>query len=119
MKIISYAWTLPALEARVKTVTRRNWSDRYALSFKRDELVQAWDKLPRAGGQRVGTVRLTVKPYQEWTRDMPTADFWNEGLAYMQRLGYREAAEIWSRWHLDNRLLWVVRFQLLEVKHAA
>lgn len=41
MRIISFAWTSPALLAGAKTVTRRDWDDSYARRFSAGELVAA------------------------------------------------------------------------------
>ena len=118
MRIISFAWTTPALLAGVKVVTRRDWSEHYARSFKAGELVQAWDKLPRAGGKRVGTIRLTHAPIQENVRAAPRWAFKEEGLAWMAahdlRLQGLTPEAFWLRWREENPLLWVVRFELVE-----
>jgi hypothetical protein len=63
MKIISFAWTTPALLAGSKCVTRREWDKKYAESFEAGEYVQAFDKSPRAGGKCVAIIELTQKPY--------------------------------------------------------
>lgn len=55
VRIISFAWTTPALLKGEKTVTRRAWK---SCPFKKGDLAQAWDKLPRAKGKRVGTIRI-------------------------------------------------------------
>ena len=52
VKIISFAWTTPALLAGRKTVTRRDWSDRYALLFHADDFVAGYNRSPRHGGRR-------------------------------------------------------------------
>ena len=68
--IISFAWTTPQFLAGTKTVTRRDWSDRTFIQWRNawDEqrLVHAaYDKSPRSGGQKVGTLTLTARPYPE------------------------------------------------------
>lgn len=55
MRAISFAWTTPAFKARQKTVTRREWSDGYARSFKAGEVVEA---LARMAWPRKGRVLL-------------------------------------------------------------
>lgn len=117
MMIVSFALTMPALVAGEKSVTRREWTDGHARRFRRGDLVQAWDKSPRAHGKKGATIRLMVAPYQERARNMPSADWWNEGLAYLAEHGYRdEALAIWFGWHRDNPLLWVVRFALVSLE---
>ena len=39
----------------------------------------AWDKLPHAGGKKVGRFRLTCRPYWERLCDMPEEDLELEG----------------------------------------
>ncbi|KKN82008.1 hypothetical protein LCGC14_0312750 [marine sediment metagenome] len=118
MKIISFSYTVEALLAGAKTVTRRDWSERYARSFNAGEVVQAWDKLPRAGGKRVGAIRLTHAPFQENVRAAPRWAFADEGLAWMAvhdlRLQGLTPEAFWLRWREENPLLWVVRFELIE-----
>ncbi len=58
MNIISYAWTVDALLAGLKDVTRRDWPDKYAAQFKPGDLVQAYDKSARCGGKCRAIVRL-------------------------------------------------------------
>lgn len=82
--IISFAWTTQALLEGRKTVTRRIWAPRTVASIKRafDEgrrIHEAWDKLPHAGGKRVGYIELTERPRIEHLRDMPESDLEAEG----------------------------------------
>ena len=118
MKIISFAWTTPALIAREKTVTRREWSEPYARSFKPGELVQAWDKLPRAGGKRVGTIRIESVTY---SNDYPHHDYSLEGLSWMQAKGMKirgmDPAAFWLSWREIEAWMWVVRFQVVDMDH--
>ena len=58
--IISVAWTAPAVRARAKFCTRRDWPDRYAALFHKGATVQLYDKTPRAGGKFICLVRLTA-----------------------------------------------------------
>lgn len=83
--IISFAWTTPALLAGRKTVTRRagwkpatfkRWQDAWD---RQDRLHDAYDRLPRVGGRKVGTIRLTCRPYLEPMRNMPESDLAAEG----------------------------------------
>lgn len=117
MRIISFSWTTPALLAHRKTVTRRNWADSHAAGFKEGELVQAWDKSPRAGGKRVGTIRLTCKPYRERTDQVPDQDWEGEGFAYLEEIGVTlkgvTPADVWSRWKCTQVSLYVVRFEVV------
>jgi len=115
MKIISFAWTTPALLANRKIVTRRDWSEDYAKRFKAGDLVAAYDKNPRNGGKQVATIRLTCNPYRESTDIMPRSDYEAEGLAYLQEQGLRiqglSPYEFWEAWKAAKEVLWVIRFQ--------
>lgn len=119
MKIISFAWTTEALLAWVKTKTRRHWNDRYARSFKAGELVQAYDKLSRAGGKRVAIVRLTRDPYQERTSKMGYADYYAEGLAWMETKGYLIKGvtpfKFFQNWIAADELVWVICFEVIKI----
>lgn len=81
-KIVSFAYTTPALLANRKTCTRRHWSNPYARRFRQNEVVQGWDKLPRNHGKQVAWVRITVEPYQERMGMMPDSDYEAEGFAF-------------------------------------
>lgn len=87
MKIISFAWTTPALLAGRKTVTRRDWQLGYASGFHAGDLVAAYNRSPRHGGRQVATIRLTRAPYLESTKEAPPEDYEAEGLAYLDSIG--------------------------------
>src|SRR4051794_26432107 len=87
-RIIAFAETTPALLAGAKTVTRREWNDRYAQSFKAGEILQAWDKSPRTGkGKRVGLIRLTEVPRKERANEIRPSEYVAEGFLYMREHG--------------------------------
>jgi hypothetical protein len=110
--ILSFAWTTEALLAGRKTCTRRRWSDAY---FRRwveawrqgRHLHDAWDKLPRAGGVKVGCIRLTCQPYRERLADMPESDLAAEGGAWASK------EEFISLFGGPQEVVTVVRFALL------
>ena len=84
MAIISFAMTTGAFLDYRKTVTRRFWNRAYAERWQKwyDEgkvFHQAYDKLPRNGGQQIGSLRLTCRPYWEQLGDMPESDLEAEG----------------------------------------
>lgn len=58
MAYLSYAWTTPQLLEGRKTVTRRNWTAKFARQFRPDRVADAYDKSPRNGGKRVDSVRI-------------------------------------------------------------
>ena len=123
MRIISFAWTTPALLAGRKTVTRREWDDSYASRFGEGEPVAVYDRSPRYGGKQVATIQLTRVPYRESTRDAPDSDYEAEGFAYLDSIGAKVDGlapwTLWQTWKLEPRTLWVVRFKLLGRSSAA
>ena len=58
MQIISFAMTTAALLAGQKTVTRRDWPEKYAQQFKPGNLVQGYDRSARNGGKCIAIIRL-------------------------------------------------------------
>mgnify|MGYP000857425269 CR=1 FL=1 len=121
MKIISFAWTTPALLAGEKTVTRREWSDDYAARFRVGELVAAYDRNPRFKGRQVAVIRLTEKPVLQSTADAPDADWEREGFKYLQSIGARvnghTPAALWELWRHRSTAeeMYVVRFEVVRL----
>jgi len=117
MKIISFGWTVPALKALIKDTTRRDWAKKYALSFHEGDLVQAWDKSPRAHGQRFGTIQLTEDP--QLSNMYPEEDYWREGLKWMalerMRINGEQPRTFWERWKEERPKLWVIRFKIIDI----
>jgi hypothetical protein len=117
MMHISFAWTTPALLARRKTCTRRNWSRKHAEKFHGADLAWGLDKSFRFGGRRVAIVQLTVDPYVESTADMPEEDYEAEGLAWMEEQGLlirgKHPREFWDDWRAAAEPVYVVRLDLL------
>lgn len=124
-RIISFAWTTPALLADRKHCTRREWQEDYARRFKADELVQAWDHQPRTRkGKKVADIRLITAPYWQSLADMPDADYEDEGFAFFEEhpdllpathgpMGM--SRDYFDAWKLDGGGMWVLRFTLEEV----
>lgn len=126
MRIISFGWTKEALLAGAKTVTRRNWKDSYARSFKAGERLQAWSKVPYAGGKRIGTIELTHPLVKERTGLMDSLhDYRDEGFWWMHHNGIKlpigspwpdmDAYHAFNEWMKADVPMWVVRFRLIEV----
>ena len=126
--IISFAHTTGALLSGQKTVTRRDWADRHVTHFHEGDLVQAWDKLPRAHGQHVANIRLTTAPQREPLLVMPDSDYEAEGFGWLYAFYKDLPREIWGtritnrrqlsrewfeRWRRVDCALWVVRFELI------
>ncbi len=123
MRYISFAYTTPCLQARCKDVTRREWDDDYAARFQKGEVVGALDKLFRAGGKQIGTIRLLEKPYIESEGLMPDRDYHGEGFAFLDAFPRFKPA-MWAQTDLRvkfqrDRLIgdefWVVRFEILDI----
>ncbi len=114
--IISFAWTTPALLAGAKTMTRRDWTDAHAAKFHAGDLVDAYDKSPRAHGHKVATIRLTRDPYLERVRGSLTPEVQRrEGFDWLHAHGHAETVErILRSWDLDPELReWVVEFRVV------
>lgn len=118
MKEISFSWTTTAFLAGAKTVTRRDWKDPYAKTFKKGEIVAAYDKQRRFGGHKIGLIKLTQAPYKESTADIPEDDWFNEGFPVLEGEGQLVdgvlPAVFWLMWHDDPKDLWVIRFRIVE-----
>ena len=119
MKEISFSWTTPAFLAGVKTVTRREWNDSYAKTFKKGEIVAAYDKQRRFGGHKIGLIKLTQAPYKENITDMPSEDWVEEGFAMMtaekKLINGRTPWSFHKRWIGEGKDFWVVRFRVVEI----
>lgn len=112
--IISFAWTTEALLSGKKTCTRRRWSERYfqqwVRAWRQGRLVHdAYDRLPRAGGGKVGEIRLTCEPYRERLRDMSEEDLEAEGGLWDSK---EEFIELFG--DSEERVV-VVRFELMSL----
>ena len=120
MKVMSFAWTTPALLAGEKTVTRREWSEKFAARFHEGDLIQAWNRQPRfRGAEKLAIIRLTRTPYLERLCDIPAEDWFSEGFEYLQGIGATvnqfTPRDFWEHWKTQTDSLYVVRFELVEV----
>lgn len=118
MKIISFAWTSPALLAGRKNRTRRSWDDDYATRFRVGDMVQAWDKSPRFGGKRIGIIQI-LGLRKEDIFTMPAQDYEREGFAYFEEMGMRIRGQVpreaFADWQRAGGGYWVVDFQLMSI----
>ena len=123
MKIISFAWTTPALLAGRKSVTRRDWVDHHAARFRKGDLIAAYNRQPRFGGRQVAILRLTADAYKESTAKAPIEDFEREGFAYLDahnfKVGSDTPLQVWDSWHESPSDWWVIRFEVVEFLAAA
>lgn len=99
-----------------KTATRRDWQDKYAVTFHKGDYCQAWSASPRLFGKKVGIIELTNEPYKEWSADVD--DWRNEGFEYLIR-NVKEGVspfDIIRDWKENPRMLWVIRFKLINLE---
>ena len=121
MRIISFGWTSPAILARRKTVTRRDWKASYARTFHKGELLQAWDKSPRTRkGKKIGVIRLTAEPSYEPVNWAPNSDYEAEGFEYLDSIGARvnrkSPVHLWTTWLQGDVWKWVLRFEIISLE---
>ncbi|KKL07637.1 hypothetical protein LCGC14_2584010 [marine sediment metagenome] len=118
---VSFAWTTPALLAGRKSVTRRDWTTRFASQFHVSDLVSAYDKLTRNHGRHVATVPVLRAPYQEALGEVPDSDYEAEGFLFFEEhpeLLPTSAPwpkmnwDVFNRWRYSEpyKVLWVLRF---------
>jgi len=119
MRIISFAWTTPAVLAKRKTCTRRDWNDQYAESFQTGELLAGYNRSQRYGGHQIAVVKLTQRPYKEPLRNAPDSDWEAEGFAYLTEIGAKvngiTPRELWDMWKQTWDTEWVIRFEIIEL----
>lgn len=126
MRHISFGWTWPALFAKPplkKIVTRRSWKDSYAKQFKAGELYGAASKDFRAGGVKIGVIKLVEAPYLDPLSNMPDEDYYNEGFAYLnmypslcpESMPMEVSREGFDKWRYGGGEMWVVRFEPVEL----
>jgi hypothetical protein len=104
-------------------MTRRDWKPTHAAHFHAGDLVDAWNRSPRAGrdkgARKVATIRLVADPREVTTRHLSPTDYEREGFRWFQLNGTQEDRErvdaIWREWLDSPRLVWVVEFELVEV----
>lgn len=99
-----------------KTRTRREWDDDYAKRFKIGDIVQAWDKLPRAHGKKVAEIKITeIK--KEDISFATTEDFEKEGFKFMEEKGLKiwdkDPANAFNEWVEAGGEYWVIDFIVL------
>jgi len=118
MRIISFAWTTPAVIKKIKTCTRREWDDNYASRFNAGDFLAGYDRNPRYEGSQITTIKLTEKPYKERYCDVPDSDWFTEGFEYLQSIGAKvrgfSPRQIWLEWKADTTQCYVVRFEYCE-----
>jgi len=124
--ILSFGYTTDALLAGVKTVTRRDWHDKYAQQWMNrvGELADAWNTSPRViskNPHRIATIRLLGV---QLTQSYPDEDYELEGLRWMEDnglampVGYHrdpvKPSVYWRAWQQYRPLLYRVEFEVVE-----
>lgn len=135
-RIISFGWTWPAVVAKKKTETRRNWKDDYATSFKEGEMIQAYDFSPRSGhGKFIAGIRIKSVTREDLCF-MVEEDYIAEGFHFLDRhqqmipdvkgspiaqhKGERyPCRSFFDAWRQVPGMVWVVRFEILIVDKEA
>jgi len=114
---ISFAHTTDAVIMERKTETRRDWVISHVKKFWADQVVDFWNKNPRNGGLKMGSITLAKAPYLENTRHLAyPEDYEAEGFAFMEECGIQMAGMppliFFQRWKAEKVLLYVVEFRL-------
>jgi hypothetical protein len=122
MMHISYGWTSPAVKARRKTMTRRDWKDSHAKKFKPGDLFKMYDKDPRYKGKCFGVGRI-VSLHKEPIADMPDSDYEAEGFAYLfqnlhlvpKSMPIDVSPEGFNAWRNNGATYYTVEFEIMEL----
>ncbi|MCE9500836.1 MAG: hypothetical protein K8R21_10105 [Leptospira sp.] len=119
MKIISFGYTADPYIAGVKSVTRRNWLDKYALQFDPPEIFSGYDKSPRFGGKKAKESRL-ISLTKEHISTMPDSDYEAEGFKWLDEhpqfihkiyKDFSSMHQFFLAWRKLDKFYWVVRFE--------
>jgi hypothetical protein len=86
---ISFSMTKSELLSGNKTVTRRNWSDRYVKRFisayKEEKYIEAISAQLRYGGTTLGYIKLTQPIYKECILDITSEEIIKEGFPNLSK----------------------------------
>jgi len=114
---ISFAWTTDPFLADAKDMTRRYWTIRHAMFFRKGMIVDAYDRLPHRKGKKIGEIKILKKPYPQPTGQMTEEDFKREGLEWMQKNNQKikgqDARAFFEEWKQKNDTVWVLEFEKL------
>ena len=113
--IVSFAWTTDAFMADRKSRTRREWNECHARQvIPGKTLIQAYDKIPIAGGKQIGLAITVVIKYEDVSL-MPEEDYEKEGFAYMEEKGLKiwgkEPRQAFDEWREAGGMYWVLDFE--------
>ena len=84
MAFISFALTAPEFLSGIKKQTRRDWKlshyKNWLKWYNEGKIIHdAWDKVPFAGGKKIGLFKLTRQPYLQPIYEMTALDLYEEG----------------------------------------
>jgi hypothetical protein len=118
MKIISFAWTSPALLAGRKSRTRRAWNDKYAARFKPGDMLQAYDRSPRFKGKPIAIIEVLNINYEN-IQTMTDEDYEREGFAYFEEQGLKIRGQVpriaFAEWKHEGGFYYVLDFRLVSI----
>jgi hypothetical protein len=111
MKIISFAWTTPALLQGHKTVTRRMWKKQLV---NPGDLVQAYNRSPRFKGKPVALIKILdirTEPLSAVTdqEEKLEGGLWGSGREYIK--AFLEAYPGMT----EDDLVWRIEFKVLKI----
>jgi len=106
-----------------KRETRRQWAVSHAQKFRANQVVDFWNKNPRNGGQKMGSIILAKGPYRENTSKLVfPQDYEAEGFAFMEERGQEIQGMppliFFQQWKVKKLLLFVVEFKLYLLSEA-
>jgi len=94
-------------------------------TFKKGEIIAAYDKQRRFGGRKIGLIKLTQTPYKQSTAELTEEDWFDEGMHVLESEGktfpsrtgnpkdVESPTEFWERWKSEPKELWVIRFKIV------
>jgi len=114
------AYVTPSFASGNKTRTRRDWTDRTRRLFIDTTRVLVWNKQARFGGEPIGVMEITDRPYTESTAKMTDADYYLEGFHYLDER-YHQVHDEWPLksvfrdWRKKDQILTVIDFRIIDV----
>lgn len=118
MRILSFAWTTQAFLEGRKTVTRRKWTQ---CCMHPGELVQAYDRNPRAGGKCIGIIKILSVSREPLANIRQPGEMEKEGYSDPERHIEVEPDEFIKQWkknypgYNEQDLLWRLEFEVVSV----
>ena len=121
MPIISFGHTTPCFVSKNKLVTRRYWTSRHLDQFNKDDYIKAYSKGAQYGGECIGIIKLTDRPFKQPTGKMTNEDYTLEGFEYLDEEyekrthGGHQLVNTFNSWVEQNKTLSVVPFEIIEI----